>query len=790
MPSPTPARAAVPGNEATIPVTGGSLTNVTAQPLSLTPSFNPAVFDYAVRCQAGVNALQLTLTSGSVISAAGQSGTTLTVPVNLGEGQAAIVTAPDPGNAATTDSYWIRCLPHDFPALSVSNPGETPAGLYYTGTLGGANGSSPYAMVLDEHGTPVWYQKVTSAAINVEPLAGDAIAWAPNLGPGIGATPNGAWNIFHLDDQSTSSLPAPIEPTDPHELLPMSNGHFMMISTPLEPTAADLSFMGPDYTTVHEIIDCVVQEVDAGGTLVWSWDAMQHVAVNETTVSESASPSVPPVNVHGTTAADVFHCNSVDLDPSAPNPSDADVLVSMRHASALYRVPRTGGILWKLTGMGNTNVGSDDEPVLTPSDGFSGQHDARFRASGDVTIYDDDTWLHGPARGVEYSIDSTHHTASDVWQYAPSGGATAGATGSFRRSADGSDNVVGWGFRPGSGFTEVDASGNVLLSVSFPSGEDNYRVLKFAKTSNMLALLRSTAGIPQPATPVTQWQSLGGSLTSHPAAAAWSGNRLDVFARGGDQALYHRWWDGTTWYGWERLGGVLTSAPAVAAWGPNRLDVFARGTDNAMYHLWWDGAQWNGWEPLGGVLSSAPTVAAWASNRLDTFVQGTDNAIYHLWWDGSSWNGWENLGGASSGDPGASSWGAGRLDLFIRQPDGTMGHRWFNGAVWSGGWEWFAATLTAGPSATSSTPGEVDVTGTTPSHVPQRLLYDGAWQYWQPVGDTTTDSPAITALNSQTETVFIQGSDNALDWTSLSPAPPAATPGALTPAAQATPWCC
>jgi len=35
---------------------------------------------------------------------------------------------------------------------------------------------------------------------------------------------------------------------------------------------------------------------------------------------------------------------------------------------------------------------------------------------------------------------------------------------------------------------------------------------------------------------------------------------------------------------WENLGGILTSPPSVVSWGPNRLDVFGKGTDSA---LWW-----------------------------------------------------------------------------------------------------------------------------------------------------------------------------------------------------------
>lgn len=43
---------------------------------------------------------------------------------------------------------------------------------------------------------------------------------------------------------------------------------------------------------------------------------------------------------------------------------------------------------------------------------------------------------------------------------------------------------------------------------------------------------------------------------------------------------------------WKSLGGVLTSDPAAVSWGNNRIDVFARGIDNALWHTWWDGHSW------------------------------------------------------------------------------------------------------------------------------------------------------------------------------------------------------
>jgi len=89
-------------------------------------------------------------------------------------------------------------------------------------------------------------------------------------------------------------------------------------------------------------------------------------------------------------------------------------------------------------------------------------------------------------------------------------------------------------------------------------------------------------------------------------------NRVDVFVRGTDNQLWHRWWStaDAKWFEWEALGGVLTSDPA-ASWCGDQLDVFARGTDAALYHIWYvDGVGWSGWEALGGSLVGGPAVAA------------------------------------------------------------------------------------------------------------------------------------------------------------------------------------
>ena len=97
-----------------------------------------------------------------------------------------------------------------------------------------------------------------------------------------------------------------------------------------------------------------------------------------------------------------------------------------------------------------------------------------------------------------------------------------------------------------------------------------------------------------------EWESLGGVLTSGPDAASWATGRLDVFARGDGDQLQHKWWNGSSWSGFENLGApgtfsgaFLKSDPSAVSWGFNRIDVFGQGPDAAMWHRWWNESSWS-----------------------------------------------------------------------------------------------------------------------------------------------------------------------------------------------------
>jgi hypothetical protein len=496
-----------PGNEDSILVTG-QVTSITTSP-SMSPAFATDIYDYVIHCTSGTNSITFTV-----------NGTA--IPKTLVENQPEIVQ----GNGAP---YWIRCLPHDFPPITANRTGTVPPGYYFTGSLSAvasppwpAAYPTPYAMILDTNGTPVWYQAAAygsaAGATNVQLLPNDTLAWSPINGPGVGATPGVGYRLFNLDTQTTQPQPSPVQPPDLHELLQLPNGDRMELATPTLSCGTDTTtcpfgtgtfFNGStNHVINHSYVDCIVQEVGPSGNLVWSWDAKDHVDFMENKIQNA-------VSISSQLYADVYHCNSIDVDPTG-----SDVLVSLRDTSAVYNINRASGkITWKLSGADTpgSKPGPDNEKVLTiqndtyPDKTISGQHDARFESGGDVSLFDDHTNCSmpstcpasGAARGVQYHIDNTAHTATVDWSYAAPDGNSSAATGSFRRYATGNDNVIGWGFHSSPTnvmMSEVDGSqpANPLLTFSFPAGLYEYRFIKVQTLPFDINLLRQNAGVPHP----------------------------------------------------------------------------------------------------------------------------------------------------------------------------------------------------------------------------------------------------------------------------------------------------
>ncbi len=494
--------------------------------LTLVPAFSPSVHDYYVRCAAGANALTVSMaaSSGALSSlsqpAASPPAVAQTLSVTVTENQAIVAIATQ--GTASTD-YWVRCLPHDFPMLEMTahpEAGAPPAGYYLVGNLTPTT-SGGYAMALNGDGVPVWYYAMPAGlgAADVDSVVSGAMSFMP-----YSATAAEQFEIHQLSPESKSTIAPTGYVTDVHELRMLPSGNYLVLSYPLK-SGVDLTglsvastgdggveSLGPDST----IQDCAVVEFDPSGTVVSTWLASDHFDPAQDSTLPLTGFGPGATSPDGGVVYDVFHCNSIDVDPANGN-----LLVSAREMDSIFYVDRpTGKVLWK---MGGAVASKDLATYVSVPDPFFRQHDARLLpgwssscagGSGQISLFDDETEKPGPARGVVYDVvvgggdggapgcdggtpldGGTPGQATLAWQY--KGQLSTTATGSCRISPDGS-RVIGWGLggTPNLAFTEVDVNGNDLLDFSFPDGNSTYRAIKVPLIAFDLGVLRSTAGVP------------------------------------------------------------------------------------------------------------------------------------------------------------------------------------------------------------------------------------------------------------------------------------------------------
>lgn len=278
---------------------------------------------------------------------------------------------------------------------------------------------------------------------------------------------------------------------------------------------------------------------------------------------------------------------------------------------------------------------------------------------------------------------------------------------------------------------------------------------------------------PQPAfAQWSGWASEGGLLTSNIAVARNGDGRLEVFVRGTDSALWHKWQvapnDG--WSGWASEGGVLTSDPVLAQNSDGRLEIFVRGTDGALWHKWQvapnDG--WSAWASEGGVLTSQIAVGRNSDGRLEVFVRGTDGALWHKWQvaPNSGWSGWASLGGVITSDPTVAQNADGRLEVFARGTDLAVWHIWQvapnNG--WSG-WASLGGVITSDPTVAQNADGRLEILarGTDMAlwHIWQTAPSNG-WSGWASEGGVLSSNIAVARNADGRLEAFVQGTDGAL----------------------------
>jgi hypothetical protein len=292
-----------------------------------------------------------------------------------------------------------------------------------------------------------------------------------------------------------------------------------------------------------------------------------------------------------------------------------------------------------------------------------------------------------------------------------------------------------------------------------------------------------------PDNPWTGARALGFETGLEPGAGSPVPGRVDVFARDDKSFLWHRWFDGVTFWptdGWEKIGFQSFTEPMVVyrrglpeifatdnqrylyriyldtsgtkpVWVKDPLkvpctlkagacvtgnagqtiDLFAvvpgpDGQDHRLLHNYHDGVQWEGWEDLGlGGCTSAPSAVS-RNGLADVAVlatgadgNGETPTVRHYSQADQTWSA---LGGVDcAGGPEMVSWGPSRLDILVRDTDNQLRQRTFDGG-WQPAWGGAIATgLDSAPRATASAPERIDAVWAGPDSQGRETVWHEFW---------------------------------------------------------------
>jgi uncharacterized repeat protein (TIGR01451 family) len=298
--------------------------------------------------------------------------------------------------------------------------------------------------------------------------------------------------------------------------------------------------------------------------------------------------------------------------------------------------------------------------------------------------------------------------------------------------------------------------------------------MKTRTRSLHVAAILALSAFPLPATQywTLDWELIPGEAISKPSVASWAPGRLDLFWRGPDNHLKHRWVPYFGGWSWEQdLGGTLAGAPAAVSSEPDSIDVFWRGPDDHLYWIYYPGptGDWSAAQDLSqswlaaNLLRSDPAVCSLGPGRLQVFWRGSFGRLMRVTKaPGQNWGLVDDqLGQQLAGAPTAVSWGQDRMDVFWRNPANHLQHIWFD--PFGGGWHLTPEDLGAVPDSDLSDPAAVSrsvgrislfwrsETGT----LLHRGFNDGTpWSAVKDLGGYLNSAPGCASWSSQRIDVF------------------------------------
>lgn len=312
-------------------------------------------------------------------------------------------------------------------------------------------------MIVDNEGRLVWFQPlpgITAATdVRVQAYKGRPVItyWEGTSRQGIGT------GRLVIRDEAYRIIKRFNPPNgyraDLHELLITPQDTAIVISYP----AVRANLSGVKGAAHGQVIDSVVQEIDLEtGRVIFEWHSLGEVRIGDSYTKPSPSSRIP---------FDYFHANSAGLD------ADGDILVSARNTWGIYKIDRlTGRLEWTLGGKRSTFK-------LPRAARFAWQHDARRRADGAITLFDNSAFppVRKFSRGLALRLDEKAKTASVISAWSHPRKLLAATQGNLQTLPSGGA-MVGWGSQRY--FSEFDANGRTVWDARLALGYETYRAYR------------------------------------------------------------------------------------------------------------------------------------------------------------------------------------------------------------------------------------------------------------------------------------------------------------------------
>ncbi|GJQ64171.1 MAG: hypothetical protein SCALA702_32240 [Melioribacteraceae bacterium] len=339
-------------------------------------------------------------------------------------------------------------VPYDFPVFepTIINEGIAPGKLFLT-TWGG----SSYIMILENDGTPYFYQRVGDMQhdFKIQPTG---ILTRRYTEP--------VWAFVGMDSSCTITDTfrcANGYDTDLHEMFMLENGHYFLIAWGTR--HVDMSQIVPGGNTNALVIDNHIQEFDNQGNLVFESLGNDMFDITNAVHEDLTAGTI-----------DYIHMNSIAID------FDGHIITSSRNQSEVTKINReTGEVIWRLGGA------SSDFEFVNDEYGISYQHFARpvKGKPGNYLIHDNGNY-HQPqfSRAVEYKLDTVNMKAELVWQYRHQPDRFHAWMGNSQRLPNG-NTLINYSRAGLPKAVEVDSNGNVLYEGDFVNNTTTYRTYRF-----------------------------------------------------------------------------------------------------------------------------------------------------------------------------------------------------------------------------------------------------------------------------------------------------------------------